>query len=260
MAGDWIKLEHTTPDKPEVYRMADSLKIDPDAVVGKLARMWIWADLQSVNGNSIDVTDSTIDRITACTGFSAALRSVGWLDSRSDGILLPNFTRHNGQTAKVRADTYRRVSNHRKKSNAESVTDPLQNCYQSKEEETELENNKEKKEIKNPSAFTSFIRAWELAFQQSFKEPYIFKKQRDGFAVNALIKLQGYTVESLVEVAKKAWAITDERKGWHCVHHSRTIHGFQTYFTEIRNGLGMLKTNTTTTSKEEMEKSWSTIK
>jgi len=39
MAGDWIKLEHTTPDKPEVFAMADTLGIDPDAVTGKLCRV-----------------------------------------------------------------------------------------------------------------------------------------------------------------------------------------------------------------------------
>ena len=38
MAGDWIKVEHTTPDKPEVVKLADMIGIDQDAVVGKLLR------------------------------------------------------------------------------------------------------------------------------------------------------------------------------------------------------------------------------
>ena len=33
MAGDWLKLEVATSDKPEVWQMAESLGIDPDAVV-----------------------------------------------------------------------------------------------------------------------------------------------------------------------------------------------------------------------------------
>jgi len=41
MAGDWIKVEHWTPDKPEIFRLADELEIDPDAVVGKLVRLWV---------------------------------------------------------------------------------------------------------------------------------------------------------------------------------------------------------------------------
>jgi hypothetical protein len=103
MAGDWIKIEHITPDKPEVHQMADMLQIDPDSVVGKLFRMWIWADQQSISGNSLKVSDSFLNRLTSCTGFSNALRNVGWLNDRSDGLYLPNFDRHNGQTAKARA-------------------------------------------------------------------------------------------------------------------------------------------------------------
>ena len=34
MAGDWIKFETVTPDKPEVYELAGLLNLDPDAVVG----------------------------------------------------------------------------------------------------------------------------------------------------------------------------------------------------------------------------------
>jgi hypothetical protein len=42
MAGDWIKFELTTLDKPEVCQIADLADIDPDAVVGKLMRVWGW--------------------------------------------------------------------------------------------------------------------------------------------------------------------------------------------------------------------------
>ena len=31
MAGDWMKVEKVTPDKPEVDAIADQLGIDPDA-------------------------------------------------------------------------------------------------------------------------------------------------------------------------------------------------------------------------------------
>ena len=32
MAGDWIKFESSTSDKPEVWMISDLLGIDPDAV------------------------------------------------------------------------------------------------------------------------------------------------------------------------------------------------------------------------------------
>lgn len=123
MAGDWIKIEHTTPDKPEVDAIARELGIDPDAATGKLIRLWIWADQQTISGNAASVTESLIDRITYQPGFSAALRKVGWLQARSGSLALPNFAQHNGQTAKARAVTSRRVSEHRRGRNASAVTD-----------------------------------------------------------------------------------------------------------------------------------------
>lgn len=114
MAGDWIKVEHTTPDKPEVVKLAGILGIDQDAVVGKLLRLWIWADQQSVSGNAIAVTNSFLDRLVFCPGFAAGLVKVGWLNGREGLLSIPNFDRHNGQSAKNRANTNRRVANSRK--------------------------------------------------------------------------------------------------------------------------------------------------
>lgn len=122
MAGDWIKLQHTTPDKPEVVTMAARLGIDQDAVVGKLIRIWIWADQNSLNGNALTVTDAFLDRVTAHSGFSGALREVGWLSGRQGLLTIPNFDRHNGQTAKARAATNSRVARHRSKSEGNKPT------------------------------------------------------------------------------------------------------------------------------------------
>ena len=113
MAGDWIKLEHATPDKPEVFRMAEILGIDPDMVVGKLIRFWRWCDQQTVDGDALQVSDLVIDRLTHQPGFSAALREVSWLQARSGSLAIPNFARHNGQTAKARAVENRRKSENR---------------------------------------------------------------------------------------------------------------------------------------------------
>jgi hypothetical protein len=123
MAGDWIKMEMATPDKPEVFAIADRLGIDPDAVVGKLVRLWVWADNQSLSGNALTVTFVTLDRITFCSGFAAALVSVGWLNGEDGNLSLPNFDRHYGKTAKARAVTGKRVSNHRANCNGDTVTD-----------------------------------------------------------------------------------------------------------------------------------------
>lgn len=50
MASSWIKVEVITPDKPEIFQIAEILNIDPDAVLGKLVRIWAWADQQTIDG------------------------------------------------------------------------------------------------------------------------------------------------------------------------------------------------------------------
>ncbi|WP_372897584.1 hypothetical protein [Stieleria sp.] len=125
MAGDWIKIENTTPDKPEVFRMAERLEIDPDAVTGKLVRIWIWADQQTVDGNAGCVTRLLLDRLAGVSGFADAMSDCGWLQEENGELLLPNFERHNGKTAKTRALTRKRVESHRKNCNADTVTPAL---------------------------------------------------------------------------------------------------------------------------------------
>lgn len=100
----WIKIEVTTPDKPEVIAMAARLRVkDPDTITGKLVRLWAWADLNSVDGAAVSITRAHIDRLTACKGFASALEAVGWLEGPDGAISFPLFDRHNGKSAKARA-------------------------------------------------------------------------------------------------------------------------------------------------------------
>jgi 5-methylcytosine-specific restriction endonuclease McrA len=109
MAGDWIKIEHVTLDKPEVMQMATILELeDYDYLIGKMLRFWVWADQQSLDGDNLGVSKEFIDRIARCPGLADALEAVGWLTPSADGLSIPNFTRHNGQSAKARADAAQR--------------------------------------------------------------------------------------------------------------------------------------------------------
>lgn len=121
MAGDWIKIEHTLPDKPEVISMASALKIDQDSASGKLLRVWIWADQNSVDGEGIDITCAFIDRLAGKRGFAESMRKIGWLVGDDGCISFPGFERHNGSTAKARAETNRRVAKSRS-GNRKNVT------------------------------------------------------------------------------------------------------------------------------------------
>ena len=99
MADFWIKVEKSTPDKAEIFEMAALLDIDPDAVLGKLIRVWSWIDSNSEDGHIKSVTHVLIDRVTCCAGFSDAMKNVGWLTDSE----IPNFDRHLGENAKKRA-------------------------------------------------------------------------------------------------------------------------------------------------------------
>lgn len=102
---------------PDVIAVAADLSIDEFSVVGRLHAFWSWADQHSADGTLPRATSAFVDRLTACPGFAEALRRVGWLDGRDSALILPNWERHNGETAKGRAVAARRQKKHR------SVTD-----------------------------------------------------------------------------------------------------------------------------------------
>lgn len=138
MASSWIKVEVITPDKPEIFQIAEILNIDPDAVLGKLVRIWAWADQQTIDGNAGSVTRGVLDRISFITGFADALIAVGWLAYEDGKMVLPNFDRHNGESSKKRALTNRRVADHRKRE-TQKVTQPaLQKALPEEEEEEDI--------------------------------------------------------------------------------------------------------------------------
>jgi len=95
--------------------MATQLKLDPDAVVGKLVRLWSWAEVSRINANAMSITLEFLDKLVGKKGFGAALMKAGWL-READGVMqFPNFGRHNGPAGKGRALTAQRVSRHREK-------------------------------------------------------------------------------------------------------------------------------------------------
>lgn len=146
MAGDWIKMEVSTPDKPEVLALTAKMGWDdPDLTVGKLFRVWRWFDQQTTDGNAPGVTKALLDRIAGVTGFAEAMQFVGWLVVTDDGASLPNFGKHCGKTAKERAQTAKRVAAHKSNGkgngggngggNATTVTEALPREDKREEEE-----------------------------------------------------------------------------------------------------------------------------
>jgi hypothetical protein len=119
MAGDWIKLSTDLWDAPEIIEIVELTGLVDDAVVGKVARIWAWFDRHTENGTA-RITLAYLNHLVSCPQFAEAMCAVGWLLVDGRHVQLPRFDRHNGQTAKTRALTARRVK--RLRNDAERTT------------------------------------------------------------------------------------------------------------------------------------------
>jgi hypothetical protein len=113
MAGDWIKWTKGFAWKPEVLAIAKELDMDRLSVAATLMELWEWADDITDDGNAHSVTTDAIDGKTRVQGLSSAMQKAGWLIIGNDGVIFPKFERHNGNSAKKRAQNGRRVRRHR---------------------------------------------------------------------------------------------------------------------------------------------------
>ena len=113
MAGDWLKMRHDLADDPAVIRLGVLSDLEDDAVIGKLFRLWSWADRHSAGGEVEGLDLAWEDRLTRRDGFGAALVRVGWLVETDNGLCFPRFDRHCSDTAKSRALGKNRVEAHR---------------------------------------------------------------------------------------------------------------------------------------------------
>lgn len=104
MAGDWIKMRQDLRDDPAVIGISSALNLDEDMVVGKLHRLWSWADKHSSDGTAPSITPRWVDKYVSQPGFADAMVKVDWLEFNDYGVIFPNFNKHNGQSAKIRSD------------------------------------------------------------------------------------------------------------------------------------------------------------
>jgi len=102
MAGDWIKMRMELDTDPAVMMIANCTELDLYAVVGRLHKLWSWADAHTASGRIDGVFGDDIDRLVTQFGFAEAMKSAGWLEIDQRGVLFPRFHRHNGKSAKDR--------------------------------------------------------------------------------------------------------------------------------------------------------------
>lgn len=103
MSASWLKIRHDLADDPAVIQLSEAVQIEDDAVIGKLFRLWSWADRHTTDGHAVGIGIRWVDRLTRCEGFGAALVRVGWLVEDNSGLSFPRFDRHCSDTAKARA-------------------------------------------------------------------------------------------------------------------------------------------------------------
>ncbi len=221
MASSWIKVEVITPDKPEIFQIAEILNIDPDAVLGKLVRIWAWADQQTVDGNAGSVTKGVLDRIAFITGFADALIAVGWLAYDGNKLILPNFERHNGESSKKRALTNRRVAAHRKNETQKVTLAALQKALPEEGEEEEEEvkdkippNPPRGREPKKSYPYPDQLNAeawdeWKAYRSEMRFKAYAPTERSEGAAITELINLSGGNHTRQMQIVKQSMA-----KGW----------------------------------------------
>jgi hypothetical protein len=222
MAGEWLKFEKATPDKPEVFAIAARMDMDPDAVVGKLIRVWSWFDTHTIDGNGRSVTPALLDRIAGVTGFVRAMAAEGWITVAADGVSLPNFDRHTGETAKGRALGAKRASEHRAKSNggrnAASVTPALP-----REEKKREEQQQEQKQLARAARFAEFWNEYPVKKGKPKAEAAWAKKGLDAIADRILAHvrmmraedrdwIEGYAPHGSTYVNNDGWLDEPKRR------------------------------------------------
>ena len=109
-----------------MHRLARLLKIDRMHAVG-LALTWLaWLDEQTVDGCS-GLTPEELDGMLGMQGVADALRAIGWCEIDEAGeVRAVDWEQYNGETAKQRALSARRMARKRLRSSYDkSVTDAL---------------------------------------------------------------------------------------------------------------------------------------
>lgn len=122
MAGDWIKMRGNLWDDPRVARLCDLTDQGESAVIGGLYWLWATADQHSQDGTMPGLSLRQIDRKTGIQGFGQALCDIGWISESAEGIQIERFDEHNGASAKSRAQTAKRVANHKERTANDEVT------------------------------------------------------------------------------------------------------------------------------------------
>lgn len=197
MAGDWLKIEKDTPEKPEIAGISAALDISPEVAFAKCFKLWRWADSNLESGHAPRVTKAFLDSIVGMSGFAQAMVDVGWLSNGNDAIEFPNFDRHMSQSAKRRG----LAANRKQKQRGAECHAPRVTKAGPEKRREEKNKRREKSAAKPPprprnELFDAIAEV--TGFDPATSGPLIGK-------VSATLKDAGYTPDDVREFARRYW-------------------------------------------------------
>jgi hypothetical protein len=203
MAGDWIKMRADLFTHPKVVRIASALKADKLRTVGGLMSAWCLFDAHSVDGKLEGYTIEALDAHLGWEGFAAQMIAVQWLMADSQGLELPRFDAHNGQSAKRRAQDADRKQAVRKTSASDA--DKMRTREEKRREE--------KKEVQR-EVLLDWLPAdkWQdfVDHRKAIRKPMTDKARERMLRHLADLKAKGHDVVALMDTAI--------RSGWQDVY------------------------------------------
>lgn len=124
--ASWVKIVNTLPRSRSIYALMRKLRCKRQAALG-LAVDWLcWLDVNSTNGET-GMLDDEISDVLGWQGAAEALSAIGWVSHDEQGYVVAlDFEKHNGETAKKRAEDaerQRKSRGKRDKCHGKSVTD-----------------------------------------------------------------------------------------------------------------------------------------
>jgi len=100
----WIKVQTDLQRTPEVIQLAELLGCaSVFEASGLCVAFWGWADGVTEDGRLAKCSRKTVDAVVSREGFAAALIQVGWLVEDGRSMVIPNWERYNGKSARQRA-------------------------------------------------------------------------------------------------------------------------------------------------------------
>lgn len=120
--SNWIKVLNTLPRSRAVFSLMRGMRCKRHAAIGLAVDWFCWLDENSTGGET-GMTDEEIDEVLGAKGAAKSLAEIGWIEHDEAGFVVAvDFCKHNGISAKRRAETARRVTKCKAKGNAKSVT------------------------------------------------------------------------------------------------------------------------------------------